>query len=209
VVQATAVPYATDGHLVVRGAVDEATVSAARRHCDELADRHPGSAILTAPLDADPFLTRVVGDTRLLAIAADALDGEPVPFGATYLVKPPRTGLPVLWHQDGHPWREHLGITDAVTLWLALDDATVESGCLRVVPGSHRMEAQPLRPNVAEPNVFGHEIERALVDEARAVDVALAPGDVSVHHPNLVHGSGPNRSDRLRGAGAVRYRSMV
>lgn len=39
-------------------------------------------------------------------------------------------------HQDGHPWRER-GIIDALTLWVAVDPATAENGCLRVIPGSH------------------------------------------------------------------------
>ena len=191
-----------DGHVVVRRVLDAATVERLAAHCDAL----PGDALRTAALDRDDVLAGIAADERLVAVAASVLDA-PEPFGATFVVKPARTGLPALWHQDGHPWRER-GIVAAVTLWVAIDPATSENGCLRVIPGSHRLAAQPLRPRPDVASVFGAEIDPALVDEARAVDVVLEPGDVSVHHPNLVHGSGPNATERQRRALALRYRSL-
>ena len=193
--------YDDQGHVTVRAVLDEATLEAAREHLATL----PGDALRTAPL-TDPFLARISTDDRLVALASEALGGEVEPFAATYLLKPPGVGLPALWHQDGHPWQERLGGAAAVTLWVALDPSTGENGCLRVVPGSHRLPLHPLRPNDEVPSLFGVELDPALVDESAAVDVVLDAGDVSVHHPNLVHGSGPNRSDRARRALAVRYR---
>jgi ectoine hydroxylase-related dioxygenase (phytanoyl-CoA dioxygenase family) len=112
----------------------------------------------------------------------------------------------VLWHQDGLPWQTLFGITEAVTLWVALDSADAGNGGLAVVPRSHLMPAQPLRPNVDRPSVFGLEIDPSLVEEELAVNLDLEPGDVSAHHPSLIHGSGPNVSGRPRRSLAVRYR---
>jgi ectoine hydroxylase-related dioxygenase (phytanoyl-CoA dioxygenase family) len=112
----------------------------------------------------------------------------------------------VLWHQDGYPWRTRFGITRAVTLWLALDRADEETGGLRVIPGSHSLPAQPLVPCTTEGNMFGGAITPELVDLTLARNLTLAAGDVSVHHPNLIHGSTPNRSGYLRRALAIRYR---
>jgi ectoine hydroxylase-related dioxygenase (phytanoyl-CoA dioxygenase family) len=56
-------------------------------------------------------------------------------------------------------------------------------------------------------SICGAVVDPTLVDESLAVDVVLAPGDVSVHHPNLIHGSGPNATERQRRALALRYRS--
>jgi phytanoyl-CoA hydroxylase len=194
--------YAAQGHVTVAAVLDLDTVAAAHRHLATL----PGGALRAAPL-ADPFFATVSTDDRLVAIAAEVLGGPVEAFGCTYVVKPAGVGLPALWHQDGHPWQERLGGAPAVTLWVALDAASRENGCLRVVPGSHRLALHPLRANVDVPSIFGVELDPALVDESAAVDVVLEPGDVSVHHPNLVHGSGPNRSDRPRAALAVRYRA--
>ena len=193
----------------MRDAVDAATVTTALRHLARLqsARSDADAAVVTAPIDAEPFFGEISADARLVAIATALLGAPARAFGCTYVVKPARTGLPALWHQDGHPWRTSLGIASAVTLWLALDAADGGNGCLRVIPGSHSRPAEPLRPNTDVPSVFGWEIDPARVDDARAVDIVLAPGDASAHHPDLVHGSDANRSDRPRRALAIRYRA--
>jgi phytanoyl-CoA hydroxylase len=193
--------YDDRGHVTVRDVLDEATLAAAREHLATL----PGGALRTAPL-LERFLAAISTDPRLVAIAAEVLGGPVEPFGATYVVKSPEVGLPALWHQDGHPWQERLAGAAAVTVWVALDDATPANGCLRVIPGSHRLALHELRPNDEVPSIFGVELDPALVDEGAAEDVVLAAGDVSVHHPNLVHGSEPNRSADPRRALALRYR---
>lgn len=199
--------YDVQGHVTVRGVVDPDTVAAAHEHLAGLRARPGGSTpggIVAAPLD-DPFFRTVTRHPDVVRLVSSLLGMWPEPFACTYIVKEPRVGLPALWHQDGYPWRRQIGRREALTVWLALDEVTADNGCLRVVPGSHRLPEQPLRPNEDTPSVFGGEIDPALVDESRAVDVLLAPGDVSIHHPALVHGSGPNRSDRPRAALALRF----
>jgi ectoine hydroxylase-related dioxygenase (phytanoyl-CoA dioxygenase family) len=200
--------YDRDGHATVVAAVGASTVAAALEHLGGMQSRRAGpSAVVTAPLQAEPFFDSISRHRRLQAIASALLRAPARAFACSYVVKAPRIGLPALWHQDGHPWRTTLGIRDAVTLWLALDAADAHNGCLRVIPGSHRTPPRPLRPNVDVPSIFGVELEPGLVDSAGAVDVVLDPGDVSAHHPALVHGSEPNRSERPRRALALRYRA--
>jgi ectoine hydroxylase-related dioxygenase (phytanoyl-CoA dioxygenase family) len=124
-------------------------------------------------------------------------------FGATYLRKPAGVGLPALWHQDGAPWAERLAGAAALTLWLALDDTDADNGGLRVVPGSHDLDPQPLRP--AGSSLFGVAMDFDLVDVGRAVELTVDAGGLVALHPALVHGSGPNRSLRPRTALALRY----
>jgi ectoine hydroxylase-related dioxygenase (phytanoyl-CoA dioxygenase family) len=198
--------YRRQGYVVIRGVVDQAMLTTCVEHLGYLQDRQPRPGpIVTAPLTSDPFLMELAGDPGLSNIAGCLLGCDPECFGCTYFVKPPRSGLPVLWHQDGHPWRARLGITEALTLWIALDRADESTGGLQVIPGSHHLDAQPLRPGRDQPNMFGSEIDPDLVDAALARLLALAPGDVSAHHPNLIHGSLPNWSEEPRRALAVRY----
>jgi phytanoyl-CoA hydroxylase len=199
--------YRRDGVVTVPGIVGRSVIDEARHHLDTLQAGYPSAALLTADIEGDDFFAALVRRPELTVLALLLLEDAPVPFGCTYIVKAERIGLPVLWHQDGHPWQERLGITRALTLWLALDETDPDNGGLRVIPGSHVTAGQPLRPNTVEPNVFGCEIDPALVDESRAVDVRTRLGDLSAHHPNLIHSSPPNRSDRPRRALAVRYRS--
>jgi ectoine hydroxylase-related dioxygenase (phytanoyl-CoA dioxygenase family) len=198
--------YRLDGYVIIRAVVDQAVLSRCLEHLGQLQDRQPRPGpIVTAPLTKDPFFAEVAGDPRLSSIASGLLGSDPVCFGCTYFVKEPRLGLPVLWHQDGHPWRARLGIAEAVTVWIALDRADETTGGLQVIPRSHHLDAQPLGPQRGQSNVFGSEIAPEFVDATRARPLTLAPGDVSAHHPNLIHGSLPNRSEEPRRALAVRY----
>lgn len=197
--------YRRDGQVVVPGVVDDATVLRLLGHLEESYVADNGLAALS--VERDPGAAAIAADDRLVRIARLVLDAEPISFGATFLVKSAGGGLPVLWHQDGEPWRRQFGIEAAVTLWVALDPADPSSGGMRVIPGSQHLGLRPLRPADDPPNVFGWESEPEMVDEGRAVAVVLAPGDVSVHHPAVLHCSGPNTSDRRRAALALRYRA--
>jgi phytanoyl-CoA hydroxylase len=189
-----------DGYAVARGVVGDAYLARAREWLDALPDT---GAIRTAPLE---LLGSLVEEPALVKLAESALGGSADAFGCTFIVKPARIGLPARWHQDGDPW-EARGIRHAVSLGVAIDASTEENGCLRVIPGSHRLPSKPLRPITDPPNVFGVEIDPMLVDETLAVAVPLAPGDVSLHVPTLIHGSDANRSDTPRTTLVIRYRA--
>lgn len=199
-----AVRYRRDGHVVVRSAVNDAFVRTALDHL--VGYPSPPNGLVAVSSDHDPIAAELGTDLGLTGLAAGLLGAEPRLFGFTYVVKPPRSSVVVLWHQDGHPWRERLGIEHALTLWVALDPATPDSGGLRVIPGSQRTGLHPLHTRVDVANVFGWASDPDLVDEAAAIDVELEPGDVSVHHPALFHASGPNRTGRRRAALGLRFR---
>lgn len=195
--------FERNGFLVVPAAVGADELAGIRDHLDGF--EVPGNGQVAVSLDHDPTAAALASHPSLVGLARSLLGGDCETFGFTYLVKPPRSPLVVLWHQDGHPWHQR-GILDAVTVWVALDDAGADSGGLRVMPGSHRLPLHPLRPNNAVANMFGWESPAEIVEEADAIDLVLRPGDVSVHHPALLHSSGPNRTDRRRAALGLRYR---
>jgi non-haem Fe2+, alpha-ketoglutarate-dependent halogenase len=110
----------------------------------------------------------------------------------------------VSWHQDLTYWG--LEPADIVTAWVALSPSTPKSGCMRVVPGSHKQDVAPHTETFAEHNLLsrGQEIQ-VEVDERDAVDVVLRPGEMSLHHVKLIHGSGANQADDRRIGFAIRY----
>jgi phytanoyl-CoA hydroxylase len=200
------VDYDRDGVVVIRDVVDPELVDAARQHVDWLRAKNPhlraeqlGHTLMTH----DPFWVRLVSDDRLLDVAAQFIGDNIALFASHYIAKPPFDGQPVLWHQDGSFWP--LEPMEVVTLWLAVDDSTPENGCMRVIPGSHRMDLQRMLARTDVANVLSAAIDPALVDDSEAVDVVLAAGDVSIHHPNLVHGSNANHSPRWRRGLTIRY----
>jgi ectoine hydroxylase-related dioxygenase (phytanoyl-CoA dioxygenase family) len=198
--------YESDGYVVIRDVLDPELVHAAREHVDWLRAKHPhlraeqlGHTLMTH----DPFWVRLVSDDRLLDVAAQFIGENIALFASHYIAKPPFDGQPVLLHQDGSFWP--LEPMEVTTLWLAVDDSTPENGCMRVIPGSHRMDLQNMLARTEVANVLSAAIDPALVDESEEVDVVLAPGDVSIHHPNLVHGSNANHSPRWRRGLTIRY----
>jgi len=107
----------------------------------------------------------------------------------------------VPWHQDGGYWP--LEPMEVVSLWLAVSDSTGANGCLKLVPGSHTTRLMDMVPTNRD-EVLPLEIPVA-VDEQDVVAIELTPGDVSVHHPNIVHGSDANTSSSWRRGLTIRY----
>ncbi len=123
-------------------------------------------------------------------------------FASHYICKPGGDGLQVLWHQDGSYWP--LKPMDVITIWLAVDASTPENGCMRVIPGSHLGTLIPHRAH-QKPAVLGSELPEQGLDTTSAVDLVLEPGDISIHHPLLIHGSSANNSPRRRCGLTIRY----
>jgi non-haem Fe2+, alpha-ketoglutarate-dependent halogenase len=124
-------------------------------------------------------------------------------WSTTFFIKESRDPGYVSWHQDSTYWG--LSEPDVITAWIALSPATLESGAMRVIPGSHGVQVAH-RETFHKNNLLsrGQEIE-VDVDASSAVDLVLAPGEMSLHHVRLVHGSEPNRADDRRIGLAIRY----
>ena len=93
-----------------------------------------------------------------------------------------------------------------VTAWVALSPSTPESGCMRVVPGTHKREVVPHQDTFGAQNMLSRGQEIAVeVDEDHAVDLVLQPGQMSLHHVKIFHGSRQNRAKDRRLGFAIRY----
>jgi ectoine hydroxylase-related dioxygenase (phytanoyl-CoA dioxygenase family) len=92
-----------------------------------------------------------------------------------------------------------------VTVWVALTPSTPLSGCMQVVPGTHTRQVDHT-DTFDEKNFLTRGQEIAVeVDKSKVVDVVLAPGEMSLHHVLLFHGSEPNRADHRRIGLSIRY----
>jgi len=110
----------------------------------------------------------------------------------------------VSWHQDSTYWG--LDKPDVVTAWVALTPSNTSNGAMGFIPGTHTGEQIPHRDTFAKNNLLTRGQEVAVdVDEKQAVTIELRPGEMSLHHVRLVHGSPPNPSDDRRIGFAIRY----
>ena len=198
--------YEHNGYVIVRGVLDAELVAEVRSHVDWLMAHNPDLRPEKLQQDLvadDPFWLRLVSDDRLLDVAEQFIGPNIALFASHYIAKPPGDGHPVVFHQDGSYWP--LEPMEVVTICLWADDADPENGCLRVIPGTHRMELHEMTRVPEVPSVLSTGIDKDLYDESKAVDFVVQTGDVTVHHPHIVHGSNSNRSDRWRRGLNIRY----
>ena len=198
--------YERDGYVLFPQVLDADLMAEAKAHLDWLIQKHPDvrpEQLGTELVAKDPFWLRLVSDDRLLDIAEKFIGPDIALYASHYIAKPAFDGQPVLWHQDGSYWP--LEPMKVVTLWLAVDDATTENGCLRVIPGSHTMNLHEMHRRDDVKSVLSTSIDDSHVDESNAVDCALPSGGVEVHHPNLIHGSEANHSPKRRAGLTIRY----
>ena len=110
----------------------------------------------------------------------------------------------VSWHQDSTYWG--LDRPDVVTAWIALTESNEANGAMGFIPGTHTSDQIPHRDTFAKDNLLTRGQEVAVeVDESQARTVDLRPGEISLHHVRLVHGSPPNPSNDRRIGFAIRY----
>jgi phytanoyl-CoA dioxygenase PhyH len=99
------------------------------------------------------------------------------------------------WHQDG--LTEELKDACVPAIWLGLTPATAENGCLRVVPRSHRLGLVP-HADFPNPDNLTTQGATAQVAIETPHDVVMQAGEMSLHHPLMLHASNPNRSAEAR-----------
>jgi non-heme Fe2+,alpha-ketoglutarate-dependent halogenase len=149
---------------------------------------------------------RLVTRDTLLDAVEDVLGGDDLLIDGTLVFnKPRRDASYASWHQDSVYSGWHL--TPSTSAWIALTPSHAANGCVRVIPGSH---TQGLLQHVnvqGDPDLLNRRGERVemTIDESRAVDVVLRPGEMSLHQSNIVHGSSPNKSDEPRIGFIVRF----
>ena len=149
------------------------------------------------------WLDALVRDPRILDSVESLLGPDLLCWGAQFFAKPAGDAAYVSWHQDATYWG--LSSPDVVTAWVALTPSTRESGCMQVVPATHQSQV-PHEDRFDDANLLSRGQEVAVkVDPATVVHVELQPGQMSLHHVLLFHGSEPNRASWPRIGFAIRY----
>lgn len=149
-------------------------------------------------VDVDERLGAAARHPAILGVVSRLLGGEPRLFQDMALLKPPGVGREKPWHQDNAYFHMVPG-TPIVGVWIALDEATVDNGCMRVIPGSHR--EGPAR----HARLRDLQICDADVPVPRAVAVPLAPGGALFFDGLLQHGTPANRTSSRRRAMQFHY----
>ncbi|MXV78438.1 phytanoyl-CoA dioxygenase family protein [Candidatus Poribacteria bacterium] len=147
----------------------------------------------------EPRLNALAEHQGLLQVLEQIMDDKPVLFQDMALVKPPRHGTEKPWHQDCAYFNLAHGTT-VVGVWIALDEATAENGCMHIIPGSHN-QGPMIHFNRRDWQICDTD-----VPIARDTMVPLQPGGCLFWHGLTHHGSPVNHSSKRRRALQFHYK---
>lgn len=150
------------------------------------------------------WLGDLVRQEKIVDAIEDLYGPDLLCWTTNFFIKEARNPAFVSWHQDSTYWG--LDKPDVVTAWIALTPSNLANGAMGFIPGTHKSDQIPHRDTFAQNNLLTRGQEVAVdVDERRAVTIELKPGEMSLHHVRLVHGSPPNPSGDRRIGFAIRY----
>lgn len=142
-----------------------------------------------------PFFLEVARNPKLTTVLGDIL-GHPLRlYGSQVFAKPAHVGTEVPRHQDMPYWP--FEPYDMVSAWIALDDSTIENGCVRMVAGSHKLGMLPHESTQVVGNSLGL-IPTPAVKALPEHPIQVKRGSCVLHHSLTVHRSEPNQSDHAR-----------
>ena len=200
--------YGRDGYLFPLTAMSRDEAQGCRRRLAAFEAANPTGQPFRAVIKAKAHLVSrelldIVRRRQILDAVEDVLGPNILCWSTGVFLKEAGDPAFVSWHQDATYWG--LAPHDVVTAWVALSLATVESGAMRFLPGSHIGPIGTHTETFAQHNLLSRGQTLTDIDETQAVDVVLQPGQFSLHHIRLAHGSRPNRSNDRRIGIAIRY----
>ncbi|MEO5700940.1 MAG: phytanoyl-CoA dioxygenase family protein [Casimicrobiaceae bacterium] len=150
------------------------------------------------------WLGDLVRESRIVDAVVDLYGPDLLCWTTNFFIKEANNPAFVSWHQDSTYWG--LSRPDVVTAWVALTPSNRGNGAMEFIPGTHTSDQIPHRDTFSKDNMLTRGQEVAVdVDPAQARVIELRPGEMSLHHVRLVHGSAPNHSNDRRIGFAIRY----
>ena len=155
----------------------------------------------------DPKLYEWLLADEVLDLVEPLIGPDIALFASSCFNKVDNVGKRVPWHEDGSYWTSLAeNRIEVATVWLALDPSTVENGCMRVIPGSHRQrDREHEKVGDVEQALLKSEVKREQFDESTAVDCVLEPNQCTLHDAYLIHGSNATSGQSRRCGFQMRY----
>lgn len=141
-------------------------------------------------VEHETAFARLAADPRILDVMHDLIGPDIKLFRDALMMKPPHHGSAKPYHQDSAYWP--IDPPDLVSVWMALDDATLENGCMRVIPGSHTGGV------LEHKHLQDYQVDEAGLDISHEVAVPLKSGGCLFFHSLLLHATAPNHSPHPR-----------
>ncbi len=151
------------------------------------------------PVDFAPELRDTIFRTNAASIAQQLLGPKCIAAFEHAILKPPHYGAATPWHQDEATRVDANFDYQQLSIWMPLQEATLENGCMQYIPGTNHGEVLPHRSPKSDPRI--HAIECAGgFDPAAAVPCPMGPGGATIHCGRTLHYAGPNNTSAPRRA---------
>jgi len=168
------------------------------------ADREEGTEARLPQILMPAKYAPEMNDSELLAnstrIARQLLGDEARCSIAHAILKPAFNGAETPWHQDAAYWNPNT-LARSISIWVPLQDATLENGCMHFVPGSHELDVLPHRSIGGNTSVHGLELAGSALQNVRSPVACPVPaGGCTIHGGYMLHYAGANRTEQPRRA---------
>ena len=155
----------------------------------------------------EPRLLQWLLDDEVLDLAENIVGPNIGLFSSHFICKEPGDDVITPWHDDRFYWQPLIEPMDKiVTVWLAIDDSTLENGCMQVIPGTHFNDPNyELEDYDGEKSLFSKGISEDMINESHAVPLEIERGQCSLHDARIIHGAKGNKSRKRRCSYTMRY----
>ena len=207
--------YHEDGYLIPKLSLSELKLSELKQAVERVLVANRGirpEHLISVHIDrlndegvrGDQTFFELASNPLILDCVEQVMGPDIILWGCQLFCKPGSDGMEVPMHQDGNYWPIRPLAT--CTAWIAIDESSLENGCMTVLPGSHRDGiSYKHRKDERENLVLNQKVEDERVRFEQCIPLELDPGCFSLHDVHLVHGSATNSSDRRRAGVAIRY----
>ena len=197
--------YHEDGYVIPDFVMPDDVIESIQARHAALLEKHPEFRdYCPAILQYDEGFADYCRNDEILDMVEQVIGPDIALWNSSFFAKPAGNGKATPWHQDGEYWPIRPLAT--CTVWLAVDDATPENGCLRIIKGSHKnKDLLKHETNPSDNLTLNQELLKTEYDESKAVDLVLKRGQISLHDVFLVHGSEPNTSPNPRRGMTMRF----
>ena len=142
------------------------------------------------------FLDELAHNSEVVDAVEDLIGPDISLWASVMFSKDPFSDHFVSWHQDA----TYMGMNSCefLTPWIALTQSNLEMGCMTMIPGSHKQNIRKHEDTFSKNNILTRGQVVKNFDESDVVDLILKPGEMSIHHGAVIHGSKPNKSKHRR-----------
>ena len=197
--------YKEDGYLIPNFKMPEKDLLEIEDLHDSLVEKFPKFRnYCPAVLLHDERFLKYCFNENILNIIEQLIGKNFALWNSSFFAKPALNGHATPWHQDGQYWP--IRPLSTCSVWLAIDDATSENGCLKFIKGSHKeKKLRKHKINKSKKLTLNQELLKSEYLEKNSVDLILKRGQISLHDVYMVHGSEENKSTNSRRAMTMRF----